>query len=71
MSTSKTTALVWTYTAAATLLSFLIARWLGHPEGYQRLISTGLNAQYALLFGRAARSGNPGERNRIHAGCQQ
>jgi hypothetical protein len=51
VSTSKTTALVWTYTLASTLLSFLIARWLGHPDGYKVLSGQGLNAQYAVLIG--------------------
>ena len=50
-STSKTIAFVWTYTVAAALLSFIVARWLGHPGGYDKLMSSGLNAQYALLFG--------------------
>lgn len=51
VSTSKTTALVWTYTLAGALLSFLIARWLGHPDGFSALTSQGLNAQYAVLIG--------------------
>jgi hypothetical protein len=51
VSTSKTAALVWTYTLAAALLSFVIARWLGHPDGFKAVTSQGLNAQYALLVG--------------------
>jgi hypothetical protein len=51
VSTSKTAALVWTYTLAASLLSFLIARWLGHPHGYEVLSKEGLNAQDAVLMG--------------------
>lgn len=51
VSTSKTAALVWTYTLAGALLSFLIARWLGHPEGLDQLNGQGLNAQYAVLIG--------------------
>ena len=51
VSTSKTTALVWTYTVAAALLSFIIARWLGHPDAYDVLSKQGLNAQYAVLIG--------------------
>jgi hypothetical protein len=51
VSTSKTAALVWTYTLAASLLSFLIARWLGHPHGYELLSKEGLNAQDAVLIG--------------------
>jgi hypothetical protein len=51
VSTSKTTALVWTYTLAGALLSFVIARWLGHPEGFEQLSEQGVNAQYAVLIG--------------------
>jgi hypothetical protein len=51
VSTSKTIAVIWTYSVASALLSFLIARWLGHPGAYENLISSGVNAQYALLFG--------------------
>ena len=51
VSTSKTTALVWTYTVAAALLSFIIARWLGHPDVYDASDKQGLNAQYAVLIG--------------------
>jgi hypothetical protein len=51
VSTSKTAALVWSYTLAGALLSFVIARWLGHPEGLDQLNEQGLNAQYAVLVG--------------------
>jgi hypothetical protein len=51
VSTSKTAALVWTYTLAAALLSFVIARWFGHPEAYDALVSQSLDARYALLIG--------------------
>jgi hypothetical protein len=51
VSTSKTVPLVWTYTVAAALLSFLIARWMGHPGAYGKLANHGLNAEYALLIG--------------------
>lgn len=51
VSTSKTIPLVWTYTVAAALLSFLIVRWMGHPGAYSKLVHQGLNAQYALLIG--------------------
>jgi len=51
VSTSKTIPLVWTYTVAAALLSFLIVRWMGHPGAYDKLVRQGLNAQYALLIG--------------------
>ena len=36
-STSKTTALLWTYTVAVALGSFVVAKWLGHPGGLARL----------------------------------
>jgi hypothetical protein len=51
VSTSKTTALLWTYSVAAALLSFLIARWLGHSGAFHVLSTQGLNAQYAALIG--------------------
>jgi hypothetical protein len=51
VSTSKTTALIWTYSVAGALLSFVIARWLGHAEGFNALTTQGLNAQYAVLIG--------------------
>ena len=51
VSTSKTTALIWTYSLAAALLSFLIARWLGHSAAFHVLTTQGLNAQYAVLIG--------------------
>lgn len=51
VSTSKTVPLVWTYTVAAALLSFVIVRWMGHPHAYLKLVSQGLSAQYALLIG--------------------
>ncbi len=51
VSTSKTTALLWTYSVAAALLSFLIARWLGHSGAFHILSTQGLNAQYAALIG--------------------
>ena len=51
VSTSKTTALIWTYSVAAALFSFLIARWLGHSGAFHILMTQGLNAQYAVLIG--------------------
>jgi hypothetical protein len=50
-STSKTTFLVWTYTVAAALLSFLVVRWQGHPGAYEKLLHQGINGQFALLIG--------------------
>jgi hypothetical protein len=54
VSTSKTTALVWTYTLAASLLSFLIARWMGYQGAYKVLSTQGINAQYMVLIGGTA-----------------
>ncbi|HEX3692752.1 MAG TPA: hypothetical protein VHU13_05355, partial [Solirubrobacteraceae bacterium] len=51
VSTSKTAALVWTYTLAGSLLSFLVARWLGHSQAYEALTKQGVNAEYAVLIG--------------------
>jgi hypothetical protein len=51
VSTSKTTALIWTYSLAGALLSFVVVRWLGHPRALHVLITQGLNAQYAVLIG--------------------
>ncbi len=53
-STSKTTAFIWTYTLAASLLSFLIARWMGYQGAYKVLITQGINAEYMLLIGGTA-----------------
>lgn len=41
VSTSKTAALAWTYSLAAVLLSFVIARWLGYAEGFNAVTSQG------------------------------
>lgn len=54
VSTSKTAALVWTYTLAASLLSFLIARWMGYPGAYRVLSTQGINTQYMVLIGGTA-----------------
>jgi hypothetical protein len=50
-STSKTAALAWTYTLAGALLSFLVARWLGYSQAFDKLSAQGLNTQYAVLIG--------------------
>jgi hypothetical protein len=54
VSTSKTAALVWTYTLAASLLSFLIARWMGYQGAYKVLSTQGIEAQYMVLIGGTA-----------------
>jgi len=51
VSTSKTVAIVWTYSVASTILSLIVARWLGFPEGLKRFENQGLQAEYALLIG--------------------
>ncbi|HWJ49661.1 MAG TPA: hypothetical protein VNR42_01495, partial [Solirubrobacteraceae bacterium] len=51
VSTSKTVMVVWTYSVASALLSFVIAKWWGHPQGFTRETHLGLQAEYALLVG--------------------
>jgi len=51
VSASKTTALVWTYTVAAALASFIIAMWLGHEGALNTFIHQGVDLKYALLVG--------------------
>lgn len=50
-STSKTAAVVWTYSLATALLSIVIVKWLGHPHALQDLEKAGLQAQYGVLIG--------------------
>jgi hypothetical protein len=51
VSTSKTTALVWTYTLASALASFVVAKWLEHGIVLSKLAHQGIDAKYALLIG--------------------
>jgi hypothetical protein len=51
VSTSKTTAYVWTYSVAGAILSFIVAGWIGHWEGFDALKRSGLDAEFALLIG--------------------
>ena len=51
VSTSKTAALVWTYTVAAAIASFVIATWLGHDGALDEFTAHGLDATYAVLVG--------------------
>jgi hypothetical protein len=51
VSTSKTTALVWTYTLAAAVASFVIAQWWGHGGALSNFSKQGVDAQFALLIG--------------------
>jgi hypothetical protein len=61
VSTSKTIATIWTYAVASALLSLVIARWIGHSQGFDNQASlqpgrrgTGVSAQ--RVRGRSARS---------------
>jgi hypothetical protein len=51
ISTSKTTAAVWTYLIASAFLGFVIAKFIGHPQALNRLMHSGLAGQYGLLIG--------------------
>lgn len=51
VSTSKTVAVIWTYTVASALLSLLIAKWWGHDHAYNAQVKIGLQSGYALLIG--------------------
>jgi len=51
VSTSKTIAILWTYSVASAIFSLLVARWLGYPGAFKALEKQGLNAEYALLIG--------------------
>jgi hypothetical protein len=50
-STSKLVALAWTYAIVFGLLAIIVAKWLGTPAGYNRLIKHGLRAEYFLFLG--------------------
>jgi len=51
VSTSKTVAVVWTYSLASVLLAIVIAKLWGHPEGLDVLNQSGLQSEYAVLIG--------------------
>ncbi|HEX8074095.1 MAG TPA: hypothetical protein VF545_03870 [Thermoleophilaceae bacterium] len=51
LSTSKTIASVWTYLIAAVLLGFVLAKFFGHAQAFNKIRHQGLEGQYALLFG--------------------
>lgn len=50
-STSKTTAAVWTYLLASSLLSFVIAKFADDSRALDNLMHSGLAGQYGLLIG--------------------
>jgi hypothetical protein len=51
LSTSKTVAVIWTYSLASALLSFVIAKWWGHPAAFDAMKKSGLQGEYAVLIG--------------------
>jgi hypothetical protein len=51
LSTSKTVAVIWTYSLASALLSFVIAKWWGHPGAFNAMKKAGLQGEYAVLIG--------------------
>jgi hypothetical protein len=51
VSTSKTTAAVWTYLIASALLGFVVAKLIGHPQALNEIMHSGLAGQYGLLIG--------------------
>lgn len=50
-STSKTVAFAWTYAITFGLVSVIVAKWLGTPGGYDKLIANGLQENYLLFLG--------------------
>lgn len=50
-STSKVTAATWTYLLGATILGFVVAKFVGDPRGLNNLMHSGLAGQYGLLIG--------------------
>ena len=42
VSTSKTVAIIWTYTLAGALLAILVMRWRGEAAAYTALLNEGL-----------------------------
>jgi hypothetical protein len=51
VSTSKTTAALWTYLVASSLLGFVVAKLVGYPEALENMMHSGLAGQYGLLIG--------------------
>ena len=50
-STSKTVAFAWTYAIAFGLVSLIVAKWLGSADGWNKLVSNGLQEEYLLFLG--------------------
>jgi hypothetical protein len=51
LSTSKTVAVIWTYSLASALLSFVIAKWWGHHAAFDAIKKSGVQGEYAVLIG--------------------
>lgn len=51
LSTSKTTAAVWTSLLTGSLLGMVIAKFAGHPEALEEIMHSGVAGQYGLLIG--------------------
>ncbi len=51
VSTSKTTAAVWTFLIASAFLGFVVAKLIGHPQALNKMMDSGLAGQYGLLIG--------------------
>jgi hypothetical protein len=51
LSTSKTIASVWTYLIASVLLGYVLAKFFGHSQAFDKIRHQGVEGQYALLFG--------------------
>jgi hypothetical protein len=51
VSTSKTTAAVWTYLVAGSMLGFVVAKLFGYPHALENMMHSDLAGQYGLLIG--------------------
>jgi hypothetical protein len=51
VSTSKTTAAVWTYLIASAFLGFVVAKFIGQPQALNKIMHSGLAGQYGVLIG--------------------
>ena len=51
VSTSKTITSIWTYLIASVLLGFVLAKFFGNAQAFNKIRHQGVEGQYALLFG--------------------